>query len=570
MRRRIYHSFCFITLAALIFSTAASLTLYYRFYSQQSRESLSAQCRSLAAGAEASGDPLAFVRSLEISQKSLRITFLSLDGTVLYDSKADAEELPNHGQRPEVVEALKSGFGEEYRYSATLGEGTYYCAVRPEGADWVLRLSSNSQSILSVFLQILPVDLLSCLVLFGASLFLAQRVTNRIVDPMLAAADHLDQIHDDGIYSELTPFLEKIHRQNSTIRHQLETIRLEKETITVILENMREGLVLLDGEKRVLSVNQSALEFLDPPVRPQDGQSVLQLTRLPALIAAVDAAVVGEASSGLLPMERDDAPLTCRYFANPVLREGKLSGVILLLLDVTEQVRTQQIREEFTANVSHELKTPLTTISGFAELMEQGMVADPKEIASFSAAIHKEAGRLLLLIDDIIRLSRIEEEKVPLQDPVNLLALAQSSAQRLASHAEKADVTVMVQGDPVTILGNETMLREVVDNLCDNAIKYNRPGGSVVITVGQRVNTACLEVSDTGIGIPAASRDRVFERFYRVDKSRSKQTGGTGLGLSIVKHVVERHHGRIVLQSEEGVGTTIRVSLPISVSHSQG
>ena len=564
MRRRIYRSLCLVTLAALIFSTAASLTLYYRFYSQQSRESLTSQCRSLAAGAQASHDPLAFVRSLEGMEGNARITFLALDGTVLYDSRADAAALPNHSQRPEVMEALEKGFGEESRYSTTLEEGTFYCAIHPEGAQWVLRLSTTTQSVLGVFLQILPADLLSCLVLFAASLFLAQRVTHRIVEPMLAAADHLDQIHDDSLYSELTPFLEKIHRQNSTIRHQLETIRLEKETITLILENMREGLVLLDGEKKVLSVNQSALGFLNPPVRPKDGQSILQLTRLPQLIAAVDAAVVGEPSSGLLPIQREDAPLICRYFANPVLREGTVSGVILLLLDVTEQVRTQQIREEFTANVSHELKTPLTTISGFAELMEQGMVTDPREIASFSASIHKEAGRLLLLIDDIIRLSRIEEEKVPLCEPVDLLAVARASAQRLAAQADKLRVTVMVQGEPVTLLGNETMLQEVSDNLCENAIKYNRPSGSVVITVGRQMNTACLEVSDTGIGIPAASRDRVFERFYRVDKSRSKQTGGTGLGLSIVKHVVERHQGQITLQSEEGKGTTVRVNLPIN------
>ncbi len=562
MRQRIYQSLCLIALAAILCSTVASLTLYYGFYSQQNRDSLRSQCQIMAAGAAASGDPLAFVRSQEIAGDNQRITFLALDGTVLYDSHADAATLPNHGQRPEVQEALAQGFGEEERQSVTLDEGTYYCAVHLEGEEWVLRLSCDTQGVLGVFLRILPADLFSCLVLFVVCLFLAQRVTRRIVSPMLAAADHLDDIQDDSLYEELTPFLQEIHQQNATIRHQLETIRQDKGTITLILENMREGLVLLDREKRVLSINQSALGFLNPPVRPQDGQSMLELTRLPALIAAVDSAEAGEPASGLLPMERDDAPLTCRYFANPVFQDEEITGVILLLMDVTEQVRAQQMREEFSANVSHELKTPLTTISGFAELMERGMVSDPKEVASFAGSIHREAGRLLLLIDDIIRLSRIQEERLP-QEPVNLLQVAQEAAQRLADQARRLEVTIAVQGEPVTILGNETMLQEMADNLCQNAVKYNRPGGSVVVTVGIRNGCACLEVSDTGIGIPAASRDRVFERFYRVDKSRSKQTGGTGLGLSIVKHIVEKHRGHIALQSEEGKGTTIWVELPL-------
>ena len=559
MKRRICWSLCLISLAALLLSTAASLSLYYHFYEEQSQSDLRRQCTALSAGALASGDAVTFLQAYEPSDEEVRITLLDRNGGVLFDSEADAAFMDNHNDRPEFQQALESGSGQSSRVSSTLGLLTYYYAVQC-GDDMVLRLGRDNQNIFGVFLQIFPMDLLSCGILFIASVFVARMVTKRIVTPLTKAADNLEALPETGSYDELEPFLAKIRRQNRTIRRQLREIQEDRDTITMILDNMQEGMVILNGEKKVLSVNRSAMHFLHPADRDPLGKPMVSLSRNMQLLDAVEQAHQGEAVSGIL--EQGEKKL--RYFVNPVLTSQKVGGVILLVMDVTEQYKAQKEREDFSANVSHELKTPLTTISGFAEMMKSGMVREEEEIQDFSSMIYVEARRLLSLIDDIMHLSRIEEGREELNEPVALLQLAKEAASLLEGEAEKRNIEIIVSGDAVTVPGNSTMLYEMIRNLCENAVKYNVEGGKVYVTVKTCPNAGhiSLNVRDTGIGIPRKDHERIFERFYRVDKSRSKQTGGTGLGLSIVKHIVERHHGEIHLTSEEGKGTCMEVLLP--------
>ncbi len=558
MKRRIYWSLCLISLAALLLSTAASLSLYYHFYQEQSQADLMRQCVALSAGAESSGDAVAFLEAYEPNDEEIRITLLNEKGEVLFDSQADSSQMENHQNRPEFQQALENGKGQDSRISNTVGISTYYYAVRC-GSDMVLRLGRDNRNIFGVFLQIFPLDLLSCGILFIVSVFIARMVTKRIVTPLTKAADNLEALPETGSYDELEPFLIKIRHQNRTIRRQLREIQEDRDTITMILENMQEGMVILNGEKKILSVNRSAMNFLQPAEHNPVGKPMVSLSRNMELLDAVEKAHEGTAGSGIL----EHGSQKLRYFVNPVLAGQAVGGVIVLVMDVTEQYKAQKEREDFSANVSHELKTPLTTISGFAEMMKSGMVREEEEVKDFSSMIYIEARRLLSLIDDIMRLSKIEEGRETFSEPVALLQLAKEAASLLETEAEKRNIEIVVQGDNVTVPGNATMLYEMIRNLCENAVKYNVDGGKVWITVKTQPDAhISLCVKDTGIGIPRKDHERIFERFYRVDKSRSKQTGGTGLGLSIVKHIVERHHGKIRLQSQEGKGTTMEILLP--------
>ena len=558
MKRRLYWTLCLVSLAALLVSTVASLFVYYYFYQEQNEADLARQCQALSAGAVASGDPEGFLQGYSLDDSGERITLLSDTGQVLFDSAAAEDSMENHRDRPEFQQALQTGSGEASRVSDTMGISTFYYAVRC-GEDMVLRLARDNRNMLGVFFQIFPLELLTCAALFVVSIFVSRMVTRRIVTPLTQAADNLEALPETWQYDELEPFLIKIRGQNRTIRRQLTEIEEDRDTITMILENMQEGLVLLNSEKKVLSVNRSALGYLHPAEQEPLGKPLVALSRNMDLLSAVDKAHGGESVSGIL----DQGDRKLRYFVNPVLAGQAVGGVIVLLMDITEQYKAQKSREEFSANVSHELKTPLTTISGFAEMMKSGMVREEEEIKDFSSMIYIEARRLLALIDDIIRLSRIEEGHEEWGEPVDLRQTAEEVAALLEPEAEKRNITISVSGEVASVPGNATMLYEMVRNLCENAVKYNVEGGKVFLTLEEaHGDNVCLCVKDTGIGIPKEHHARIFERFYRVDKSRSKETGGTGLGLSIVKHIVERHHGELRLSSEEGKGTEIRVYLP--------
>ena len=566
MKRRIYWNLCIIALAALLLAASVSLLTCYGFFVRQVQSDLKNECGLAAAGVENAPADEEFLTAALSAEKATRFTLIAGDGRVLYDSAAAADTLPNHLDRPEVAEALRTGWGEASRRSDTLGERTYYCAVRLSDGT-VLRLARNAHSITGIFLGVLPVILGFALLIALGCAAAARILTRRIVEPLTAAGDHLDALPSgENEYDELAPFFTKISRPNSLIRQQLSEMKEERDTISLIMDHMQEGLVLIGPGKKILSVNRSAVRFLSSGERDCTGRSFLALTRNASLISAVEDALSGTPSSDVIsasfPLPEEENSREIRYFASPVWTEDRVTGATLFLMDVTEQKKAERVRQEFSSNVSHELKTPLTSISGFAEMIQNGMVADPEKQREFGGLIYSEAQRLLTLIGDIMRLSQIEEcqEEKPAVS-VNLFTLAKGVASSLKPLAEKSGVTLTAEGRNVSATGDMGMLHEMIYNLAENAVKYNRPGGKVVLRAEESSGRAVLTVSDTGIGIPREHQDRIFERFYRVDKSRSKQTGGTGLGLSIVKHIVEYHGGSIRLESTEGQGTVVTVTL---------
>lgn len=559
MKQRIFRSLCITVFITLLLNTGLSLFFYYNFYENRVGEELYNEAHALSQGLMAAQDDLSFLASFEPQRDDeLRITLIDAKGKVLYDNHADASSMPNHSERPEVVKAMKYGSGSDERYSNTIGKITSYSAVRIPNSDDVLRLARDRNSMLGVFLQFLPLTIVVAILLFLLSLFSSRRVTNWLIEPIENAADDLAEGIQPETYDELTPFFTTISKQREEINEHLNTLEHERDTITMILENMEEGLVLLDKEHLVVAVNQSAMRFFTPFVMPRIGEHMIALSRNPELLEAVQKAESGASTNGVL----ENGHLSARYFVNPVVQDGMVNGTIILLLDITAELLAQQVKEEFSANVSHELKTPLTSISGFAEMLSSGMVEKQKDVKSFSSMIYVEAQRLLKLIDDILRLSSLEHGTEDFTEQVDLQDLAQTVAERYERQASEKDVKIVVSETPVYVRGNEMLLEDMLTNLIENAVKYNLPGGRVQVGLQEEPSQILLTVSDSGIGIPPSAQPHIFERFYRVDKSHSKETGGTGLGLSIVKHIVRRHHGEISLESTLGRGTTISIRLP--------
>ncbi len=492
-----------------------------------------------------------------------RATLITEDGTVLFDSNASAAQMENHLDRPEIQDALKTGTGEDARKSSTTQIQTYYYAVRLSD-NCVLRLARQYSSLHSMVLSSIPGIIVVMVVLFGLAFLLSRRLTMWMMRPVEQAVRALDQAGmNSEPYAELKPFFSHIREQDQQIHDQEEILRQERETLGIIANNMREGLLLISKSGDVISINPSAIRMLTGrEAGPVEfvGRNYLIVNRTQEMHACVKAALAGESEDAEFSMYGR----VYHVYASPMVRLAEVQGAVVIVLDETQQRMAERSRQEFSANVSHELKTPLTSISGYAEMMENGMVASMEDIRTFSGSIHKEALRLIALIEDIIRLSRIEEEprQENLLEPVKMDDLCGAVLESLEPVAQKAGVTMKLEGNVPAVLGEDSMLSEMVYNLCENAIKYNRPGGSVWVRLEEQAEEICLTVKDNGIGIPEDSQLRVFERFYRVDKSRSKQIGGTGLGLSIVKHVVEFHQGRVELESALGAGTEIHVFLP--------
>ncbi|MGI6269056.1 MAG: ATP-binding protein [Candidatus Howiella sp.] len=490
--------------------------------------------------------------------ENLRVTLIDPDGYVLFDSVADAAAMENHADRPEVAAALSTGAGQDVRRSATNMTNEYYAAVRLDDGR-VLRVSIEAANALETLSGAYPALIFLFVGLLLLSVLLAVFLTRSLIRPINRLAETLDDLDPVGeekrIYPELAPFVEKIQSQRAENRSQLKALADEQEKLTAIMESMSEGLIVLGSDRQVLMLNRSAKEYLGCADRETEaGRNILYFIRNREILDAVERAFGGESVSVTVGLNGRKL----QVMAGPARTDIQQMGVICFLLDVTEKVQIEKMKQEFTANVSHELKTPLTSISGYAEMIENGM-AKSEDVAGFAARIHKEAGRLLTLISDIIRLSELDE--MPQADvfaPVDLLEVARDCAGILAHSAEQHGVQMLVEGEPSLVHGSRSMLGELVYNLADNAIRYNKPGGSVTL----RVESGRLIVSDTGIGIPQKYQRRVFERFYRVDKSRSKETGGTGLGLAIVKHIARQHRAEIFLKSSEGAGTEITVEFP--------
>ena len=552
MTSKIFRNSFLVGVAVFFLSIALFMGVLYQYFGSQLLIQLESEAALAARGVE-----MGSMDYLDGLSSANRITWIDAGGTVLFDNQADPAQMENHADREEVRAALESETGTASRYSTTLSQRTLYFAQRLADGT-VLRVSSEQRSLPSLLLSMVQPILIILVLAVALSAVLASRLSKHIIKPVLAI--DLEHPEDSDTYEELTPLLSRIKQQNQTIAQQMAQLRQKQNEFTAITENMSEGFLLLDRQGRILSHNSGALRLLHAAA-PEERASYLTLNRTERFRQAVDAALTGRRDEQLV----DLGGRCCQLLANPVIQDGQVAGAVLVILDVTEREQREELRREFTANVSHELKTPLTSISGIAEIIKGGLVK-PQDIPGFADDIYGEAQRMIRLVEDILRLSQLDEGGSSLQtEEVDLYHLAQEVAGRLTPAAVKGQVTLEVTGGPVRISGVRQLLDEMISNLCDNAIKYNRPGGRVTISVSRSDRGAELSVSDTGIGIPPEDQSRVFERFYRVDKSHSKASGGTGLGLSIVKRLVEAMGGQITFTSRKGVGTTFCVTLPFEI-----
>ena len=550
MTKKIFKSIMFVCALVLAVGLAAVMGILYRNFDRQMRKELSKEAAYLAYGVEQQG--LNYLKN--IKDKSARITYIDQDGTVLFDNEADVSEMKNHSDRTEFQKAEKYGAGESSRYSDTLSEKTIYYALRLKDGT-VLRVSGTQDSVLALVENLIfPLCGLLCLMLILSGI-MASAISKRIVKPINEL--DLESPEENLIYEELSPLLSKIHRQNREIQNQLELAKQQQEEFALITENMQEGLIVIDKYTMILSANSSAWNLFHMD-RGCQGESVYCLDREEEFRHAIEQVLSGEHTELVLKLNGSDIQL----IANPVIRDKKTEGAVVLLVNVTEKLERESLRREFSANVSHELKTPLTSISGFAEIMQSGLVKC-EDIPQFAGRIYKESQRLLQLVEDVIQISQLDEEKTSYTwEPVDVYQVCKNAFESLKEKAKRLNVHLYICGEYMKMEAVRTLLEEAVYNVCDNAIKYNRNDGSVSVFLTQTAQEIQIVVKDTGVGIPKEDQDRVFERFYRVDKSHSKEIGGTGLGLSIVKHAVGALKGSVILRSEEGNGTEICMKFP--------
>lgn len=553
MTAKIFRNAFLIGFTVLLACILLFFFIMYSNYQAQAFDNLAIEAEHISEGMQICGGE----SYLSAVQSGERITWIAADGSVLYDNMADSSTMENHLQRPEVAEAFETGSGRSDRYSSTILEkNNYYALLLKDGT--VLRVAGNQTSLAAMALMLVQPSLWIVVLVLVLCGLLAMRLARQIVRPINAI--NPDNPNATPTYPELQPLITRLQEQNRTIRTQLSELSTRQREFDAITENMREGFLIVDNKCSILSSNRSALRLLGIN-DAQKPENLHQAVCSGKLLDLVDNALAGT---------RGDEEITVgggtwQLFANPVITAGHVTGAIIIFMDVTEREQREALRREFSANVSHELKTPLTSITGFAELMKEGMV--PKEkMQEFSGDIYRESRRLIDLVDDIIQLSRLDEGTANFsKSPVDLYTLSGQVIESLRPVAQKQDITLTLSGQHAVIEGVEQLLQEMVYNLCDNAIKYNISGGSVTVSVWQNGQTVTLSVVDTGIGIPYADQSRVFERFYRVDKSHSKEVGGTGLGLSIVKHAAQYHSAKLELKSDPGHGTAIAVNFTVPV-----
>lgn len=550
MTKKIFKSIMAVCTVVLVLGLAFVMGILYRYFGKQISTELEKEASYVAQGVESSG--MEYLEKLD--GKNSRITLIDQDGSVLYDSQAEASSMENHKDREEVKEAAETGKGKAVRMSETLSEKTIYYALRLEDGK-ILRISSTQYSVLALVYQlIVPVLWILLLMIVLSGLF-ASRLSKKVVEPV----NKLDLEHpeENEVYEEVAPLLSRMYKQNREIKNQIDTARRQQEEFSIITENMQEGLVVIDRYTMILSGNASVWKLFHVN-GPKNGESVYVLNRSEEFQSIIDKALGGKNNEAVLKVDGSDIHVV----ANPVMREEQVEGAVLLLVNVTEKLEREKLRREFSANVSHELKTPLTSISGFAEIIQDGYVKE-EDVRAFAGRIYKEAQRLITLVEDVIRISQLDEGEVPYEwTETDLYQTAKNVFGTLSEAAKKQDVHLYIEGDRVQLHTVPNILEEVLFNLCDNAIKYNKPGGNVCICLTENEESVCISVKDNGVGIPKEDQSRVFERFYRVDKSHSKEIGGTGLGLSIVKHGVSFLGGEVELESTPEQGTEITVSFP--------
>ncbi|MDO5780994.1 MAG: ATP-binding protein [Eubacteriales bacterium] len=533
-----------------ILGLAFVVGILYHYFQGQLMSELKKEAVYISRGVESAGTDYL----QQLNDENSRITYVDESGKVIYDNEANVESMDNHGHRKEIREAEINGEGADERMSSTLSEKTMYYAVRLENGN-VLRVSSNQASVWMLLLQLLPPFVAVLILMLLLSGVFASRLSGKVVEPL----NELDLEHpeENDAYDEVQPLLSKIGRQSRQIRLQLEAARRQQKEFSIITENMQEGLLVIDRYTMVLSVNSSVGRLLKVK-EVKTGESVYLLNRSEEFRDVVGQVLEGKHEDKVLRLDGSDI----QVIANPVTRENKTEGAVILLVDVTEKVEREQLRREFSANVSHELKTPLTSISGFAEIMQDGFVKD-EDVKVFAGRIYKEAQRLIRLVGDVIRISRLDEGGLPYQwEKLDLYSLTHDIFSTLHEAAEKQEVHMYMEGGSTVLDTVPMIMEEVLYNVCDNAVKYNHRGGEVFVKLKDEGDAVRVNVRDTGIGIPKEDQERIFERFYRVDKSHSREIGGTGLGLSIVKHGVKTLNGRLWLNSEPGQGTEIIMEFP--------
>lgn len=547
MKKKISITMCLMTAVSVIITAVMiSLVIYRKNYNEMT-SMIKAEAEYISEAINI--EDIEYLESVKNVTPS-RITWIDSNGNVIYDSTG--ENLSNHSDRPEIIDAVKKGFGESSRLSETLSEQTYYYAVKLKNGT-ILRMSDTISSIYQDIFSALPYTVIVIAIIIILAIVVSNYETEKIIKPINEL--DLDNPSNNLKYDELAPLLLRIEKQNSDIKKYISELKAKQIEFETVTENMSEGLIIINQKSTILSCNKSAVEILGGGKLNYINKSVLDLNHSKTFVDAVENAVLGKHNETALTIDNRSYMI----ITNPVKHFDKISGAVIIIIDVTEKESREELRREFSANVSHELKTPLTAISGYAEIMKDGW-AKPEDYQTFSLKIYNEAQRLINLIEDIIKLSRLDENKIEInKEAVDMLVLAKDAAARLSSKAKSKNISVTVSGDHGNITGVKQILDEMIYNLCDNAIKYNKKNGKVEIIVKDYISNVSVTVKDNGIGIPAEDLDRVFERFYCVNKSHSKESGGTGLGLSIVKHGAIFHKAKINIDSTLGIGTSIEI-----------
>ena len=547
MIKKIFRSTFFATLGVLLVTLFMVVGLLYGYFTQVQKEQLQTETALAAQGVSLEGQD--YFNELKMS--NVRITWVDNQGKVLYDNESDAQIMDNHANREEIKEALKDGYGESVRYSKTLTTQSLYSAQRLDNGT-VIRLSVTRHSILVLLFRMFQPLVLILVLAFLLSLWLSHSIAKSIVLPL----NRLDLDHplENDAYEEISPLLRRIARHQKEVTEREVLLEQRQSEFDTIISKIKEGMILLDNNCRIISINQAAQDILQTD-QTCLGKDMLQILRNLSLNNWLEKGLQGRKQEGILQL--DDAHY--KVMVRPIQSEDKVTGLAILFFDVTDQLQAEQLRREFTANVSHELKTPLHLISGYSEMLASDVVAQ-KDVPQFAEKIHSESQRMIQLVEDIIKLSHLDESEELAMEPVNLYQISEEVLDSLSAKANERHINLHLLGEPAYITGNHALIHSLIYNLCDNAIIYNRDKGDVTVDITSNEDDIVLTVQDTGVGIAKDEQERIFERFYRVDKSRSKKLGGTGLGLSIVKHAVNQHHADIKVESQLGLGTKMTVT----------
>lgn len=548
MTKKIFRTTLSASLGIVLVTILMIMGFLYNYFNRIQREQLRTQTALASQGISFEGKD--YFENLKTS--NVRITWVDNKGQVLYDTQSDAKHMKNHANRQEIKEAIKSGYGESTRWSATLTEKSIYAAQRLNNGT-IVRLSVAQQTIFYLLLGMMSPLAIIILLAIILSVLIARYIAKKVSEPL----NNIDLDHplSNDSYEEITPLLRRLDSHQSKIQHQKLLLQKRQKEIDTIISKIKEGMILLDDQARIVSINAEALKLFQIN-DDWHGRFMMEVSRDLTLKDLIDQGLKGKKKEANIDIENNHY----RVLVRPTTDNNRVTGLVVLLFDVTDQLQMEQLQREFTANVSHELKTPLHVISGYSELLANQMVPN-EEVPQFAAKIHKESERLVKLVEDIINLSHLDEqEKLP-QETVNLYDLTQKVLEGLQAKADKKHIQINFNGEEAILRGNPVLLNSLVYNLCDNALTYNHEKGQVNVTLKNSPDTITLEVSDMGLGIAEKDKKRIFERFYRVDKSRSKIVGGTGLGLSIVKSALDFHNGSIKVDSHLGQGTTMTVLL---------